>query len=166
MPQSDVCATSHKGLIFKVRNKNTPQSDVCATSHKGLISQLTNTIVWEHKLSQAWDKYKVSPSTGITINLDLPLELVHRSKFCHTDRYGYNVYTTDHGYDDLERIDSAEFVLNHSQRISVVTGTSSVYGVLEETPLTSTHPIQPSEARDHPRRRSRKALRRGGYNLA
>ena len=51
----------------------------------------------------------------------------------------------DHGYDDLERIDSAEFVLNHSQRISVVTGTSSVYGVLEETHLTSTHPIQPSK---------------------
>ena len=47
----------------------------------------------------------------------------------------------DHGYDDLERIDSAEFVLNHSQRISVVTGTSSVYGVLEETRLTSTHPF-------------------------
>ena len=45
----------------------------------------------------------------------------------------------DHGYDDLERIDSAEFVLNHSQRISVVTRTSSVYGVLEETRLTSTH---------------------------
>ena len=55
---------------------------------------------------------------------------------------------------------------NHSQRISVVTGTSSVYGVLEETRLTSTHPIQPSEARDHPRQRSRKTLRRGGYNLA
>ena len=72
----------------------------------------------------------------------------------------------DHGYDDLERIDSAEFVLNHSQRISVVTGTSSVCGVLEETRLTSTHPIQPSEARDHPRQRSRKTLRRGGYNLA
>ena len=72
----------------------------------------------------------------------------------------------DHGYDDLEGIDSAEFVLNHSQRISVVTGISSVYGVLEETRLTSTHPIQPSEARDHPRRRSRKTLRRGGYNLA
>ena len=47
----------------------------------------------------------------------------------------------DHGYDDLEGIDSAEFVLNHSQRISVVTGTSSVYGVLEETHLTSTHPF-------------------------
>ena len=30
---------------------------------------------------------------------------------------------------------------NHSQRISVVTGTSSVYGVLEETHLTSTHPF-------------------------
>ena len=72
----------------------------------------------------------------------------------------------DHGYDDLEGIDSAEFVLNHSQRISVVTGTSSVYGVLEETRLTSTHPIQPSEARDHPQQRSRKTLRRGGYNLA
>ena len=47
----------------------------------------------------------------------------------------------DHGYDDLEGFDSAEFVLNHSQRISVVMGTSSVYGVLEGTRLTSTHPI-------------------------
>ena len=47
----------------------------------------------------------------------------------------------DHGYDDLEEFDSAEFVLNHNQRISVVTGTSSVYGVLEETCLTSTHPF-------------------------
>ena len=48
----------------------------------------------------------------------------------------------DHGYDDLEEFDSAEFVLfNHSQRISVVTGTSFVYGVLEETRLTSTHPF-------------------------
>ena len=47
----------------------------------------------------------------------------------------------DHGYDDLEEFDSAEFVLNHSQRISVVTGTSSVYRVLEETHLTSTHPF-------------------------
>ena len=94
MPQSDVWATSHKGLIFKVRNKNTPQSDVCAMSHKGLISQLNNTIVREHKLSQACDKYKVSPSTGIAIKLDLPLELVHRGQVFHADRYGYNVYTT------------------------------------------------------------------------
>ena len=48
----------------------------------------------------------------------------------------------DHGHDDSEGFDSAEFVLfNHSQRISVVTGTSSVYGVLEETHLTSTHPF-------------------------
>ena len=38
----------------------------------------------------------------------------------------------DLGYDDSEGFDSAEFVLNHSQRISVVTGTSSVYGVLEK----------------------------------
>ena len=94
MPQSDVCATSHKGLIFKVRNVYTPQSDVCATSHKGLISQLNNTIVREHKLSQACDKYKVSPSTGITINLNLPLELVHRGQVFHADRYGYTDYTT------------------------------------------------------------------------
>ena len=72
----------------------------------------------------------------------------------------------DHGYDDLEEFDSAEFVLNHIQRISVVTGTSSVYGVLEETHLTSTHPFDISEARNHPRQRSRKTLRRGGYNLA
>ena len=54
---------------------------------------------------------------------------------------GILIILLDHGYDDLEGIDSAEFVLNHSQRISVVTGTSSVYGVLEETHLTSTHPF-------------------------
>ena len=40
-----------------------------------------------------------------------------------------------------KEFDSAEFVLNHSQQISVVMGTSSVYGVLEETRLTSTHPF-------------------------
>ena len=54
---------------------------------------------------------------------------------------GILISLRDHGYDDLEEFDSAEFVLNHSQRISVVTGTSSVYGVLEETHLTSTHPF-------------------------
>ena len=72
----------------------------------------------------------------------------------------------DHGCDDLEGFDSAELYFNHSQRISVVTRTSSVYGVLEETRLTGTHPFQYSEARDHPRQCSRKTLRRGGYNLA
>ena len=54
---------------------------------------------------------------------------------------GILISLRDHGYDDLEEFDSVEFVLNHSQRISVVTGTSSVYGVLEETRLTSTHPF-------------------------
>ena len=54
---------------------------------------------------------------------------------------GILISLRDHGYDDLEEFDSAEFVLNHIQRISVVTGTSSVYGVLEETRLTSTHPF-------------------------
>ena len=47
----------------------------------------------------------------------------------------------DLGYDDSEGFDSAELYFNHSQRISVVMGTSSVYGVLEETHLTSTHPF-------------------------
>ena len=72
----------------------------------------------------------------------------------------------DHGYDDLEEFDSAEFVLNHSQRIYIVTGTSSVYGVLEETRLTSTHPFNIPKPGNHPRQRSRKTLSHGGYNLA
>ena len=76
------------------------------------------------------------------MKLNLPLELVHRGQVFST-RIDMDILISllDHGYDDLERIDSAEFVLNHSQRISVVTGTSSVYGVLEGTRLTSTHPI-------------------------
>ena len=35
---------------------------------------------WEHNLSQARDKYNVSPSTGMTMKLNLPLELVHRGQ--------------------------------------------------------------------------------------
>ena len=67
------------------------------------------------------------------------------------------IQVLDHGHDDSEGFDSAEFVLNHIQRISVVTGTSSVYGVLEETRLTSTHPfhilmpgITPSNIQEKP----------------
>ena len=71
----------------------------------------------------------------------------------------------DHGYDDLERIDSAEFVLNHSQRISVVTGTSSVYGVLEETRLTSTHPSYLSMLGITLDIVQEKLLRQGDHNL-
>ena len=67
----------------------------------------------------------------------------------------------DHGYDDLEEFDSAEFVLNHSQWISVVTGTSSVYGVLEETRLTSTHPIQHSRSQGSPSATFKKNLETG-----
>ena len=69
------------------------------------------------------------------------MNLLTGDKF--STRIDRDILTTllDHGYDDLEGFDSAEFVLNHSQRISVVTGTSSVYGVLEETRLTSTHPF-------------------------
>ena len=58
-----------------------PQSDVCAMSHKGLISQLNNTIVRKHKFSQACDEYKVSPSTGVTIKLGLLLSLFTGDKF-------------------------------------------------------------------------------------
>ena len=48
----------------------------------------------------------------------------------------------DHRYGYTNGFDSAEFVLfNHNQRISVVTRTSSVYGILEETHLNSTHPF-------------------------
>ena len=83
----------------------------------------------------------ISPSAGITIKLGLPLELVHRGSITTRIDMAILITLLDHGYDDLEGFDSAEFVLNHSQRISVVTGTSSVYGVLEETRLTSTHPL-------------------------
>ena len=47
----------------------------------------------------------------------------------------------DHGYDDSKGLTLQSLYFNHCQRISVVTGTSSVYGVLEETRLTSTHPF-------------------------
>ena len=70
----------------------------------------------------------------------------------------------DHGYDDLEGFDSAEFVLNHSQRISVVTGTSSVYGVLEETRLTSTHPFHIPLPGITLSNVQEKLLRRGGHS--
>ena len=62
-----------------------------------------------------------SPSIGIIIKLDLPLELVHRGQFSTRIDMDILITLLDHGYDDLEGIDSAEFVLNHSQRISVVT---------------------------------------------
>ena len=71
----------------------------------------------------------------------------------------------DHGYDDLEEFDSAEFVLNHNQRIPVVTGTSSVYGVLEETRPTSTHPFHIPLPGITLGDVQEKTLRRGGYNL-
>ena len=77
-----------------MRNEYTPQLDVCAMSHKGLISQLNNTIVREHKLSQACDKYKVSPSTEITIKLDLPLELVHRGQVFFSTRIDMDIMFT------------------------------------------------------------------------
>ena len=41
----------------------------------------------------------------------------------------------------MTRKDLTHRVYGQGQRISVVTGTSSVYGVLEETHLTSTHPF-------------------------
>ena len=53
----------------------------------------------------------------------LPLKLVHRGFTTETDiDMDILAMVLDHGHDDLEGFDSAEFVLfNHSQRISVVT---------------------------------------------
>ena len=75
------------------------------------------------------------------MKLNLPLELVHRGQVF--TRIDLDIKSTLLIMDTMIRkeFDSAEFVLNHSQRISVVTGTSSVYGVLEGTRLTSTHAI-------------------------
>ena len=54
---------------------------------------------------------------------------------------GSLITVLDHRYDDSEGLTLQSLYFNHSQRISVVTGTSSVYGVLGETHLTSTHPF-------------------------
>ena len=80
-----------------------------------LISQQGN--------NQVRDKPKVSPSTGITIQMGIPLKLVHRGFTTETDiDMDILAMVLDHGHDDSEEFDSAEFVLfNHSQRISVVT---------------------------------------------
>ena len=53
----------------------------------------------------------------------LPLKLVHRGFTTRTDiDMDILAMVLDHGRDDSEGFDSAEFVLfNHSQRISVVT---------------------------------------------
>ena len=68
----------------------------------------------------------------------LPLKLVHRGFTTRTD-IDMDVLAMD----TMTRKDLTlqSLYFNHSQRISVVTGTSSVYGVLEETRLTSTHPF-------------------------
>ena len=61
-------------------------------------------------------KYEInksgSPSTGITIKLGLPLKLVHRGFTTRIDiDMGSLIPVLDHGYDDSEGFDSAEFVL-------------------------------------------------------
>ena len=43
--------------------------------------------------------------------------------------------------------------------------TSSVYGISEEKTSNRYTPIPPHDARNHPRQRSRKTLRRGDHNL-
>ena len=67
-------------------------------------------------------KYKVSPSTGITIKLNYHLSLFTGDKFFTRIDMDIMFTLLDHGYDDLEEFDSAKFGrTEHSQRISVVT---------------------------------------------
>ena len=69
-----------------------------------LISQQGNILIR--------DQIKVSPSTGITIQTGIPLKLVHRGFTTGID-IDMDILATvlDHGYDDSEGFDSAEFVL-------------------------------------------------------
>ena len=109
------------------------------------------------------DKIKVSPFTGMTMQPSLPLKLVHRGFTTRID-IDMNILAMvlDHGHDDSEGFDSAEFVLfNHSQRISVVTRDYFRLRCFRRNTSNQYTPIQHSEARDHPRQRSRKTLRRG-----
>ena len=56
------------------------------------------------------NKIEVSPSTGITMQLGLPLKLVHRGFTMKIDM-DMLAMILDYRHDDSERIDSAEFVL-------------------------------------------------------
>ena len=61
---------------------------------------------------QVQDKIKVSPSTGITIQTGIPLKLVHRGFTTRIEIYmDILAMVLDHGHDDSEGFDSAEFVL-------------------------------------------------------
>ena len=61
---------------------------------------------------QIRNKIKVSPSTGITIQTCIPLKLVYRG-FTMTIDIDMDILAMvlDHGHDDSEGFDSAEFVL-------------------------------------------------------
>ena len=56
------------------------------------------------------DKIKVSPSTGVTMQPGLPHKLVHRGFTTRIDMDTLAM-VLDHGHDDSEGYDSAEFVL-------------------------------------------------------
>ena len=61
---------------------------------------------------QVRDKIKVSPSTEITMQPGLPLKLVHRGFTTRIDiDMDILAMVLDHGHDDSEGFDSAEFVL-------------------------------------------------------
>ena len=73
----------------------------------------------------------------------------------------------DHGHNFSEGFDSAEFVLLiHSHRISVATKDQFRLRYFRRNTSNQYTPIPHSAARHHPRQRSRKTLRQGGYNLA
>ena len=95
MPQSGVGATPHKGLITEskdsaCRSRTSERHHIKGGYHILLLQQFGDINYHKHETQN-----KVSPSTGITIKSEiLPLEPVHRGQVFHTDRYGYNVYTT------------------------------------------------------------------------
>ena len=61
---------------------------------------------------QIRDKIKVSPSTGITIQTGLPLQLIHRGFTMRIDiDMDMLAMVLDHRHDDSEGFDSAELVL-------------------------------------------------------
>ena len=69
MPQSDVGATSHKGLEKKVKYNNATVGRLSDIAERALNSPVNNT----HNKHSIHENKWVSPSTGIIIQSDLAL---------------------------------------------------------------------------------------------
>ena len=135
MPQSDVWATSHKGLIVYHSNLSSSWIQIITRKYSAYDNKLVTPFTWI-TFNRVYHSrlYVYTPETVTGVDT----EIWHWDWHWHWD----DVQVLDRGHGYSNDFDSAEFVLfNHSQQISVVTRTSSVYGVLEETHLTSTHPF-------------------------